>query len=134
MTGDAGTTAAASRPAPLPLAAAFAALAALTGAELLVAGSAVERAARITALAGLMLAKVGLVLAFFMRARVQRRASWLLLVAIGLLASSPAWALCPSCLAQSPAATLRLVGLFLLVPPAVFFAVAIAIRRILHRE
>ena len=84
MTGDAGTTAAASRPAPLPLAAAFAALAALTGAELLVAGSAVERAARITALAGLMLAKVGLVLAFFMRARVQRRASWLLLVAIGL--------------------------------------------------
>jgi len=57
-----------------------------------------------------------------------------LVLAIGLLASSPAWALCPSCLAQSPAATLRLVGLFLLVPPAVFFAVAIAIRRILHRE
>ena len=34
---------------------------------------------------------------------------------------------------QSPASTLRLVGLFLLVPPAVFFAVAIAIRRILRR-
>ena len=32
-----------------------------------------------------------------------------------------------------PASTLRLVGLFLLVPPAVFFAVAIAIRRILRR-
>jgi hypothetical protein len=50
-----------------------------------------------------------------------------------LLAASRAWALCPSCIAQSPGATLRLVGLFLLVPPAVFFAVAIAVRRILRR-
>jgi hypothetical protein len=49
------------------------------------------------------------------------------------LAASPAWALCPNCIAQSPSSTLRLVGLFLLVPPAVFFAVAIAIRRILRR-
>jgi len=57
-----------------------------------------------------------------------------LVVTIGLLASSPARALCPSCIAQSPGATLRLVGLFLLVPPAVFFAVAIAIRWILRRD
>ena len=53
--------------------------------------------------------------------------------AIVLLSSSPAWALCPNCIAQSPTSTLRLVGLFLLVPPAVFFAVAIAVRRILRR-
>ena len=50
-----------------------------------------------------------------------------------LLAASRAWALCPNCIAQSPASTLRLVGAFLLVPPAVFFAVAIAVRRILRR-
>jgi hypothetical protein len=49
------------------------------------------------------------------------------------LAAPPAWALCPNCIAQSPSSTLRLVGLFLLVPPAVFFAVAIAVRRILRR-
>jgi len=52
---------------------------------------------------------------------------------IVLLSSSHAWALCPNCIAQSPTSTLRLVGLFLLVPPAVFFAVAIAVRRILRR-
>jgi hypothetical protein len=51
---------------------------------------------------------------------------------VGLLSASPAWALCPNCIAQSPSSTLRLVGLFLLVPPAVFFAVAIAVRRILR--
>ena len=50
-----------------------------------------------------------------------------------LLGASRAWALCPNCIAQSPSSTLRLVGLFLLVPPAVFFAVAIAVRRILRR-
>jgi hypothetical protein len=45
---------------------------------------------------------------------------------------SPSWALCPNCLGQadSLSATLGLVGLFLLVPPALFFAVAIAIRRL----
>ena len=53
--------------------------------------------------------------------------------AIALLAAPPAWALCPNCIAQSPTATLRLVGLFLLVPPAVFFAVAIIVRRIVRR-
>jgi hypothetical protein len=57
----------------------------------------------------------------------------LIIIAVVLLAATPAWALCPNCIAQSPASTLRLVGLFLLVPPAVFFAVAIAVRRILRR-
>ena len=54
-------------------------------------------------------------------------------VMIVLLGASRAWALCPTAIEQSPASTLRLVGLFLLVPPAVFFAVAIAIRRVLRR-
>lgn len=55
------------------------------------------------------------------------------LVMLLLAASpSPTWALCPNCLGQadSLSATLRFVGLFLLVPPALFFAVAIAIRRL----
>ena len=41
-----------------------------------------------------------------------------------------AWALCPNCLGQEPTLSpaLGLVGIFLLVPPAVFFAVARAIR------
>jgi hypothetical protein len=49
-----------------------------------------------------------------------------------LLAASPAWALCPNCLGQSSTlgVALRLVGVFLLVPPAIFFAVAIAVRRL----
>ena len=54
-------------------------------------------------------------------------------VATAWLAASPASALCPNCIAQSPSSTLRLVGLFLLVPPAIFFAVAIVVRRILRR-
>jgi hypothetical protein len=53
--------------------------------------------------------------------------------ALVLLSASRAWALCPNCIAQSPTSTLRLLGLFLLVPPAVFFAVAVAIRRIVRR-
>ena len=46
--------------------------------------------------------------------------------------AKPAWALCPNCLGQSSTlgAALRLVGIFLLVPPAIFFAVAIAIRKL----
>jgi hypothetical protein len=54
------------------------------------------------------------------------------LVAALVLATRPAWALCPNCLGQSSTlgAALRLVGVFLLVPPAVFFAVAIAIRKL----
>jgi hypothetical protein len=48
------------------------------------------------------------------------------------LAARPAWALCPNCLGQSSTlgTALRLVGIFLLVPPAIFFAVAIAIRKL----
>ena len=61
-----------------------------------------------------------------------RRSSVAAAAAFALLGASPAWALCPNCIAQSPTSTLRLVGLFLLVPPAVFFAVAIAVRRILR--
>jgi hypothetical protein len=53
--------------------------------------------------------------------------------AIVLLSASRAWALCPNCISQSPGSTLRLVGIFLLVPPAIFFAVAIAVRRIVRR-
>jgi hypothetical protein len=41
-------------------------------------------------------------------------------------------ALCPNCLGQSPTLppSLRLVGLFLLVPPTIFFLVARTIRRL----
>jgi len=40
------------------------------------------------------------------------------------LVSAPAWALCPNCLGQSDtlSPTMRIVGVFLLVPIAVFFA------------
>ena len=49
-----------------------------------------------------------------------------------VLLARPALALCPNCLGQSSTlgAALRLVGIFLLVPPAIFFAVAIAIRKL----
>jgi hypothetical protein len=48
------------------------------------------------------------------------------------LVARPAAALCPNCLGQSSTlgTALRLVGIFLLVPPAIFFAVAIAIRKL----
>jgi hypothetical protein len=53
-------------------------------------------------------------------------------VAATLLASAPAWALCPNCLGQNQSLTptLKIVGVFLLIPPAVFFAVARVIRRL----
>jgi hypothetical protein len=54
-------------------------------------------------------------------------------VGVGLaLLARPAAALCPNCLGQSSTlgAALRLVGIFLLVPPAIFFTVAIAIRKL----
>ena len=46
-----------------------------------------------------------------------------------------AWALCPNCLGQSPAlsSTLKLIGVFLLVPPVIFLVVTIAIRRLARR-
>ena len=56
------------------IAVAFVALLALTSAELIVVGLDAGRAARITALAGLLMAKVGVVMAFFMHARANRRA------------------------------------------------------------
>jgi cytochrome c oxidase subunit IV len=85
MTGEADT---ASRPATFPLLAVFALLVALTACELLVPGMDAGRAARITALAGLLLAKVGLVLSFFMRARASRRAARLTLLAVGVAAGA----------------------------------------------
>lgn len=46
--------------------------------------------------------------------------------------ASPAWALCPNCLGQNAtlSPTMRLVGVFLLVPPAIFFFVARLVRRL----
>jgi hypothetical protein len=60
-----------------------------------------------------------------------RRISVVIAVAAALLVATPSWALCPNCLGQSPTLSpaLRIVGVFLLVPPAIFFAVAIAIRK-----
>ena len=67
----------------LPIAAAFLSLVALTAGELFViTGLDAGRPARITTLAGLLMAKVAVVLSFFMHARKQRRAAWFALVAI----------------------------------------------------
>lgn len=51
---------------------------------------------------------------------------------VAALAPLSAWALCPNCLGQNETLTptLKLVGLFLLVPPTVAFFVARAIRRL----
>lgn len=56
----------------------------------------------------------------------------LALSGLSVLSTRPAWALCPNCLGQTSTlgSALRLVGLFLLVPPAIFFAVTIAIRKL----
>jgi hypothetical protein len=47
-------------------------------------------------------------------------------------AGAPAWALCPNCLGQNAtlSPTMRIVGVFMLVPPAVFFLVARIVRRL----
>jgi hypothetical protein len=84
LTGRDGTASDTARPRTAALLAAFVALIAMTSCELVVVGLAAGRAARITALAGLLMAKVGLVLSFFMRARASRQSSWLALVAIGM--------------------------------------------------
>ena len=49
-----------------------------------------------------------------------------------IMSSPPAMALCPNCLGQNATLTptLRIVGVFLLIPPAVFFFVASLIRRL----
>lgn len=57
-------------------------LVALTSLELIVVGLGMERAARITTLAGLLIAKVGLVIFFLMSARQDRRSARLTLTAI----------------------------------------------------
>jgi hypothetical protein len=61
-----------------------------------------------------------------------RRAATGLLAVLLTGAASPAWALCPNCLGQNAtlSPTMRIVGVFLLVPAAVFFAVARVIRRL----
>jgi hypothetical protein len=45
---------------------------------------------------------------------------------------APAWALCPNCLGQNAtlSTTMQIVGVFLLVPPAIFFFVARVVRRL----
>lgn len=54
------------------------------------------------------------------------------IAAVSCLAGDDVWALCPNCLGQSSwlSTTLGIVGAFLLVPFAVFFAVAITIRKL----
>jgi hypothetical protein len=53
-----------------------------------------------------------------------------------LSTAGSAHALCPNCLGQSStlSTTLKVVGVFLLVPPAVFFAAAIAIKRLGRKD
>lgn len=68
----------------LGVAATFAALITLTSLELVVIGLGMERASRITTLAGLLMAKVGLVVFALMRARQNRRSARLTLTAIAL--------------------------------------------------
>ena len=80
MTG--GAAPAAARHGNLVLGAANVALIGLTSLELIVVGLGMDRAARITTLAGLLMAKVGLVLFLLMRARQHRRSARLLLTAI----------------------------------------------------
>jgi len=82
MTSDALIDSQSPRSGILGIAATFCLLVALTIAELIVVGLDADRAARITALAGLLMAKVGAVMAFFMHARANRRAAWFVLVAI----------------------------------------------------
>jgi hypothetical protein len=67
-----------------------------------------------------------------LRGRLSGAAVGVAVLAGLLLPAAPSWALCPNCLGQSPTLSpaLRLVGLFLLVPAAIFFAVAIAIRKL----
>jgi hypothetical protein len=65
------------------------------------------------------------------------RVAWLagatvVAVAVLLASSGDALALCPNCLGQNATLTktLRLVGVFLLIPPAVFFTVVRVIQRL----
>jgi hypothetical protein len=88
MTDEVEAQPATARPSVMPLVAAFGALIAMTAGELLIAGMSAGRAARITALAGLLIAKVALVLSFFMQARASRRAAAAVVVSIGFAAAA----------------------------------------------
>jgi hypothetical protein len=88
MTGDATALPETRRAGLAPIALAFVALLALTIGELVVIGLDAGRAPRITALGGLLMAKVGVVLAFVMHARANRRAAWFALVAIAFAAGA----------------------------------------------
>jgi len=89
MTSDAGASraGAARGNALLPLLAVFGVLVELTACELVVSGLAAAYATRIAVLAGLLAAKVGLVLTFFMRARASWRASRFVFLSIAFAAS-----------------------------------------------
>lgn len=88
MSDGVDTTPDAARPATSHVIAVFALLALFTAGELWVIGLAAGRAARITALSGLLIAKVGLVLSFFMQARARRPAARLAVAAIALAAGA----------------------------------------------
>jgi hypothetical protein len=88
MTDAAGTTSDAPRPGTFPVVMVVALLAFLTASELFVAGMDAGRAARITALAGLLMAKVGLVLSWIMGGRAHRQATRLTVLAIALAAAA----------------------------------------------
>ncbi|HEY2731124.1 MAG TPA: hypothetical protein VGK52_14375 [Polyangia bacterium] len=66
------------------------------------------------------------------RATARLPLALLVLAPVLLAAARPAWALCPNCLGQQATLTptMRIVGVFLLVPPAVFFFVARLVRRL----
>jgi hypothetical protein len=81
---DVGAASGAKRPATAALVAVFALLAALTAGELFVIGMAASRAARIGALGGLLMAKVGIVLSWVMGGRAARSTAVLPLVAIAM--------------------------------------------------
>jgi hypothetical protein len=68
-----------------------------------------------------------------MNGRGLMRVSSAAAVAAALVVASPrAHALCPNCLGQATTLTptMKIVGVFLLVPPAIFFFVARVIRRL----
>ena len=82
MSADGEATDAAGRAGRAALAA-FAALALATGAELwLAVGASGDRATRVTALAGLLTAKGGIVLSWLMGARAHRRTATLIMAAM----------------------------------------------------
>jgi hypothetical protein len=64
------------------------------------------------------------------------RAVAVVVATIVLFAAPSAWSLCPNCLGQSStlSSTLKVVGVFLLVPPTIVLAVTLVIRRLARRE